>query len=120
LIISESMTTRNNLTTMLHNLGFDDVQSIAQLSSYNIKQALHHPPSVIIVDGQTHLKNTMAPILTAFQHLTPQRIPVILLLTSRELKQEYLNALHPFISSVIFKPVSPRLLYHQLQRFLCK
>ncbi len=112
------MTTRNNLTTMLHNLGFDDVRSISQLTPANVQQELQHPPTVVLLDGHARIQQAISATLNALQLLAPQRIPIILLLTSRELKQEYLRTLHPFVSSVIFKPVSPRLLHHQLQRFL--
>jgi len=74
-------------------------------------------PAVVIVDGNPNNKSAIQTALKQLQHHIEMPMPVILLLTSRELKKQFLTDFHPWVHSVIFKPVSPRLLLHQLQRY---
>ncbi len=117
LIISDSVTTRNNLTTMLRNLGFDDVISLSTTSAKKQTWTSGNRPAVVLLDGHPSAKVTIRQILTGLFATPNNPIPVILLLTSRELKGEFLADFNPYITSVMFKPVSPRLLEQHLHRF---
>jgi len=102
---------------MLRNLGFDSVVSVSTENARHQKWTSGELPAVVLLDGHLSAKASIRQILTGLFASPSRPIPVILLLTSRELKGEFLADFNPYITSVMFKPVSPRLLERQLHRF---
>ncbi|RMD93078.1 MAG: hypothetical protein D6813_04725 [Calditrichaeota bacterium] len=103
---------------MIRNMGFDEIHSYSMTRVSDFKTGFPFQPSVVLIDGSSNQITLIRDMLQRLFSPSVKSIPVILLLTSRELKSKFLNEFHPYVASVIFKPVSPRLLHHQLQRFL--
>ena len=116
LVIDQSYTMRQNILTILRNLGYNDFIEATD-GRDGFEKLVTHRPDLIIMDlniPDVSLKDFIQAVRTSpeFRHLP------ILAITTRELKRDLLRRLYALVDTYLEKPFTPEMMRQKIHQIL--
>ncbi len=116
LVIDQSYTMRQNILTILRNLGYNELLE-ASNGKDGFEKLVDQRPNFIIMDlniPDVSLKNFIQAVRSSPEF---HRIP-ILVITTRELKRDVLRQLYSLIDTYLEKPFTPEMMRQKIHQIL--